>query len=77
MGNKRTIITISDPDKLWLESYSKANGISMAEAIRRGIARLRENEEDHLYRSILRKTKGIWNRGDGLHYQQCEREEWE
>jgi len=44
MGSQRTIITISDEDKLWLENYSRSYGISLAEAIRRGIARLKDGE---------------------------------
>ncbi len=38
MGSLRTIITLSEDDKVWLESYSRTSGISMAEAIRRGIS---------------------------------------
>ena len=44
MGSQRTIITISDEDKLWLENYSRSYGISLTEAIRRGIARLKDGE---------------------------------
>ncbi len=43
MGSKRTIITLPEEDKLWLESYSKAYRISVAEAIRQGIKRLKES----------------------------------
>jgi|LGVE01.1.fsa_nt_gb hypothetical protein len=38
--SKRTIITLSEKDKLWLESYGKVFKISVAEAIRQGISRL-------------------------------------
>lgn len=40
MGTQRITITLYERDKAWLESFSKARGISMAEAIRRGIAQL-------------------------------------
>ena len=52
MGSKRTIVTISDEDKLWLMDYSRAYGISMAEAIRKGIARLREEEGMSMYQRM-------------------------
>ena len=76
MGNLRTIITMSENDRNWLESYSKTSGISMAEAIRRGIARLREQEQEDLFQAILEETKGIWSREDGLEYQEKLRSEW-
>ena len=77
MGTTRTIITISEDDKRWLESYGKARGISLAEAIRIGIRKLREDESSDTYRAIIAKTKGLWKRGDGLKYQYNLREEWD
>ncbi|MFH1480869.1 MAG: CopG family transcriptional regulator [Pseudomonadota bacterium] len=76
MGNQRTIITISEKDKAWLEGFSKARGISMAEAIRRGIAQLKEREEKSTYLTLVEETSGIWKKGDGLAYQEKLRSEW-
>jgi hypothetical protein len=76
MGSQRTIITISDEDKLWLERYSRSCGISVAEAIRRGIARLKHGEGRSVYQTIVRQTRGIWHKGDGLDYQKNVRSEW-
>jgi len=76
MGSKRTIITISDEDKLWLENYSRAHGISAAEAIRRGIARLKDEEGSSVYKKIIQETRGIWKKGNGLEYQERLRSEW-
>lgn len=76
MGSQRTIITISDKDKLWLEAYSKSHGISMAETIRRGISELREKESEDLYKTMVQETQGIWEEGDGLEYQVKIRSEW-
>jgi hypothetical protein len=67
MGAERTTISISDEEKLWLESYSKARGISTAEAIR---------EEPLGYQSLVAQTKGVWKKGDGLDYQRNLRSEW-
>ncbi len=76
MTSKRTIITISEPDKRWLESYSSLHRISVAEAIRRGLRKLKEAELAENYQSLVRKTKGKWKKGDGLTYQDKIRDEW-
>jgi hypothetical protein len=76
MGSKRSIITISDEDKLWLENYSRAHGISAAEAIRRGIARLKDEEDSSVYKKIIQETRGIWKEGDGLEHQKRARCAW-
>ncbi|MFO7931622.1 MAG: hypothetical protein R6U97_09475 [Desulfosalsimonas sp.] len=77
MGSKRTIITLSESNKHWLEAYSKARGISMAEAIRKGISRLRQSESGALYRELAEQTRGIWEKGDGLDWQDKLRAEWD
>ena len=76
MTSKRTIITIPESDKRWLESYSRLHRISMAEAIRRGIRKLKEAELAENYQSLVRNTKGRWKKGNGLAYQDKIREEW-
>ena len=77
MPSKRTIITISDMEKRWLMNYTKTHGISMAEAIRRGIACLKASQSSTSYQKIVNQTKGIWLKGDGLKYQEQLRSEWE
>ncbi len=76
MGSKRTIITLEESNKAWLEAYSASEGISMAEAIRRGIRCLRANEHNKLYNDLVKKTRGKWKKGDGLDYQRRIRSEW-
>lgn len=76
MAGKRTIITLSESDKSWLESYSKTYGLSMAEAIRKGIATLKKEEYRATYKEIVRETIGLWEKGDGLQYQNELRSEW-
>ena len=77
MPSKRTIITISDMERRWLMNYKKAHGISMAEAVRRGIACLKVSQSLDSYQKIVKRTKGIWLNGDGLEYQEQLRSEWE
>jgi hypothetical protein len=76
MASKRAIITISDQEKQWLGSYTKTHGISMAEAIRRGIACLKASQSLASYQKTVSDTKGIWSKGDGLKYQERLRSEW-
>jgi len=76
MPSSRTIITISDTEKRWLKHYTKAHGISMAEAVRRGIACLKESQSPASYQKIVNRTKGIWSKEDGLKYQGRLRSEW-
>ncbi len=77
MPSKRTIITISDMEKRWLKNYTKIHGISMAEAVRRGIACLKASQSSTSYQKVVNQTKGIWLKGDGLKYQEQLRSEWE
>ena len=76
MTSKRTIITISEEDKRWLESYSSLHRVSVAEAIRQGIRKLKEAELFENYQTLVQSTKGIRKRGDGLAYQKKIRDEW-
>ena len=76
MSSKRIIITLPEDDKLWLEGYSRAHEISVAEAIRQGVAKLKETDGADVYRTLVEKTRGIWKEGDGLEYQNRIRSEW-
>ncbi len=76
MASKRTIITISEEDKMWLESYSSLHRVSVAEAIRQGIRKLKDAELFENYQALVQNTKGLWKKGDGLDYQKEIRSEW-
>ena len=76
MRSTRTIVSLSEEDKSWLQKYSKRKGVSMAEAIRKGVSRLRDEERPSLYHIVLESTRGIWAKGDGLEYQEKMRKEW-
>ncbi len=76
MATTRTIISISEEMKKWVEGYSKAHKISMAEAIRKGISKLKKDEGKATYDRILEKTAGLWKGEEGLRYQKEIRSEW-
>jgi hypothetical protein len=77
MASKRTIITLSEEDKRWLESYSRLNRVSVEEAIRQGIRKLKEAELFENYQTLVQRTKGLWKKGDGLNFQKKIRAEWD
>jgi len=77
MAVKRMIITLSEEDKQWLAGYSHAHRISVAEAVRKGINKLKEDEKNQTYRELISLTSGIWKKGEGLEYQRKLRSEWD
>jgi len=76
MRSTRTIVTLSEDDKKWLARYSRVKGLSMAQAVRKSIAKLRSEECSSLYENALQNTHGLWIKGDGLKYQRKLRGEW-
>jgi hypothetical protein len=76
MKNTRTIITISEQEKRWLATYSGLHGVSLAEAVRRGIACLKTAEGHNAYCKLVQNTAGIWKQDDALTYQKEIRSEW-
>jgi hypothetical protein len=77
MSSTRTIITISEEEKRWLKSYSQRYRVSLAEAIRKGIACLKAAEGAKTYKALVQETTGIWSQGEGLEYQKRLRAEWD
>ncbi len=71
----RTIISLEEPDKKWLDGKASRLGLPTAELVRRFVIRMRQ-EEDSAYEKILQQTSGIWQEGDGLEYQNRVRDEW-
>jgi len=47
----------------------------MAEVVRRAIRRMRDQEKTSVD-DLLRQTRGVWRKGDGLAYQRRLRREW-
>ena len=76
----RTIISLSDEDKVWLDRRSRAERVPMTEIVRRAVREYRERYDaagpSHL-RELLGRTRGCWAHGDGLRYQDAARDEWE
>ncbi len=74
----RTIITMSDEDKRWLDSYSHSSRQSIAMTIRLAIKSYRRQQKPAVKKDALSKTAGLWRsrKVDGLKYVGKLRKEW-
>ncbi len=74
----RTIVSIENDDKTWLDMKAAEEQISRAELIRRAVRFYRKASETQVrsFRRLLEDTSGIWPGEDGLSYQQRLRDEW-
>ncbi len=75
-GMSRTIISLDDAEKFWLDEEAKRTGKPMTEVVRIAIRHLRDDRERAL-RNLLADTSGTWREGDGLEYQKRIRSEWD
>lgn len=76
----RTIISLEENDKHWLDKYSAQNKIAMTELVRMAIKNYRQTVAAQPYsdlEKLLNKTSGIWCHGDGLKFQIKLRTEWD
>ncbi len=75
---KRTLISLEDQDKAWLDEAAAREGTAATELVRRAVKLLRERQalEQQPFSEILRRTRGLWRGADGLDYQTRIRDEW-
>jgi hypothetical protein len=76
----RTLISLEDEDKKWLDRRAKEEGLTMTELVRVAVRQYREQCETsraaESLEQLLRRTAGIWREGEGLAYQQAVRDGW-
>ncbi len=74
----RTIITLSEQDKKWLDNFSQSRRQSTAETIRMAIRHFKGQVQKKSYKECLAMTAGIWKNGkkDANKYVKSLREEW-
>ncbi len=72
----RTIISLEDEDKQWLEEESRRSGLPKAAIVRISIKYFRTDREKS-FEKLLSQTSGTWREGDGLAYQERIRSEWD
>ena len=76
----RTVISLEQEDKDWLDRRARAEKVPMTEIVRRAIRRYRQEAErppEKDIKVLLAQTRGLWRAGEGLAYQNGLREEWE
>lgn len=76
----RTIVSIEDEDKAWLDRRAAEEHVSRAELIRRAVRQYREETDRQEVRPLhrlLEETSGIWKGEDGLAFQLRMRGEWD
>lgn len=75
----RTILSLPEEEKRWLEAYGKRHRISSAETIRRAIRAFRDKMPETGLREVLRQTAGTWTsvRGDSRDYVDKLRKDWD
>ena len=74
----RTVVSIDEQDKSWLDEKAAQEGVSMTELVRRAIRLLRQRERlsDQPLEELLGRTRGLFKSGDGLAWQRGLRDEW-
>jgi hypothetical protein len=77
---KRTIISLDNQDKKWLDKQASLRHVPMTEIVREAVHFYRhkiESENQPNFETLLQQTAGTWNKGDALQYQTKLRDEWE
>jgi len=74
----RTVVSLEDDDKRWLDERAEEEGVPMTELIRRAVRLLRQQggRKRPRFDELLNQTAGVWKHGDGLKYQHRIRREW-
>ncbi|MEE9431529.1 MAG: hypothetical protein V3V16_10835 [Melioribacteraceae bacterium] len=74
----RTIISIPEDMKVWLDNYSKTNKKPTAETIREALKEYKVKIENESKIDLLSQTSGLWKEKniDGLEYVKSLRSEW-
>jgi hypothetical protein len=75
----RTIISIPEEEKRWLDIYGRRHRISSAEVVRRAIGEFRRKKPEKSLAAVLRETAGAWTsiKGDSRDHVDAMRKEWE
>jgi hypothetical protein len=74
----RTVISLDEEDKRWVDAEAVREGVPMTEVIRHAVKQLRlEMERAATFEARLVATVGIGSGEDGLDVQRRLRDEWE
>ncbi|HEX5759070.1 MAG TPA: ribbon-helix-helix protein, CopG family [Thermoanaerobaculia bacterium] len=75
----RTIISLDDEDKAWLDRRAEEERVTMTQLVRMAIRRYRQELEAGApsFERQLQATAGLWRGEDGLEHQRRLRAEWD
>ena len=74
----RTIITLEDSDKRWLDRYSGRQGQSTAETIRNAIKEFQKKSRESDHHRVLKATAGLLKgKDDSVRFVRELRKEWD
>ena len=74
----RTVISLPEADKHWLDREAARQHTSMTEVVRQAVEALRRAKagQSDPFDDLLDRTSGIWGGGDGMAWQTSLRAEW-
>lgn len=74
----RTVISLDEESKAWLDRQAREENVSTAELIRTAVRRYRNETKGEApsMNALLKQTSGTWKAGDGLAYQRRLRKAW-
>ena len=74
----RTIISLPNAQKAWLDALAKRSGMTMTAVVRDAVAHYQKHlaEPTNDFAALGAKLQGTWPKGDGLTYQTTLRNEW-
>jgi hypothetical protein len=75
----RTVISLDEESKEWLDQQARAENVSTAEIIRTAVRKYRDEKKREALplSELLKQTSGMWKGEDGLVYQRRLRKEWQ
>ena len=74
----RTVVSLPEDDKRWLDAEAEREGVSMTQVIRLAVSRLRaETKRAKTFDTLLMTTAGIGTGQDAVALQKKLRKEWD
>jgi Arc/MetJ-type ribon-helix-helix transcriptional regulator len=75
----RTVISLDEESKKWLDQQAREENVSAAELIRKAVRKYRDEKKREAVplNDLLKQTSGMWKAGDALAYQRRLRKEWQ
>ena len=75
----RTVISLPEEDKAWLDAEAARQGVTMTELVRRAVREYRQRAPvgEPTFKELLDELQGTWEHGDAVEYVRRIRDEWE